>query len=837
RIAATEAQRDEIATDAAHWISAAEARCDEMAADAARRIAATEAQRDEIAADAAQRISVAEAQRDEMAADAAQRIAAAEARRVEIAQEAAARQEEFAEVSFVADQRLQEIGTLKNELAHMRAHIELTDRTYSERKPVTILKPIYWRLYRRGGRILRAILPAPALERLKRRLPVPGGIPRALAFAPLPSATIASDGYAAIPARRGEKPDIFVLSIISWDFRVQRPQHLALQMAAEGHRVFYIDMEREMGAGSAREVAPNLHVIRLPAQGMRSLAAYTGIPSPAQVSAWVRHFHALADAVSASPVAHVVLEHPYWWHLARHLSPEYQITFDCMDDISGFSNTESHVLETEMDMIGKADKMAVSSQYLYDKFGAIRDVVMVRNGTDVSHFVDCPEDIPAPAWLGERKAKGTIRVGYVGAIAEWFDTDLIEQVACENPDFEIHLCGAVTAEQPMRLASIANVTMHGEIPYRDVPAFHKQMDVLIIPFQLLPIIKACDPVKFYEYSAVMRPTVSTSLPELDRAGDLVFRSDHPAGFATQIRRAAPLAQDSGFGHRLRQYALDNAWSFRAHDMLKEMQREPKLSVIVLHYGTDTDMTVAALHAMLGRGQVYPNLEVVLVDNGSSAEVLDVLRAYTAADPRIVLIENGENLGFAKGNNRGIEAATGEFILLLNNDTFIAPGAMLAMVRHLQRNPEIGIVGPMTNNIGNEARVEIGYADMEAMVRAARDLATGYRGQWNPVAVCAYFCAMFRRADLDRLGLLPEIYGRGMFEDDDHCATFRAAGLQMALAEDAFCHHHLSATFDKLPRDEKQTLFANNRAIFEERWGRWVPHVYRDNRPPATLSKA
>ncbi|TIV72492.1 MAG: hypothetical protein E5V79_05470, partial [Mesorhizobium sp.] len=76
---------------------------------------------------------------------------------------------------------------------------------------------------------------------------------------------------------------------------------------------------------------------------MRSLAAYTGIPSPAQVSAWVRHFHALADAVSASPVAHVVIEHPYWWHLARHLSPEYQITFDCMDDISGFSNTESHV--------------------------------------------------------------------------------------------------------------------------------------------------------------------------------------------------------------------------------------------------------------------------------------------------------------------------------------------------------------------------------------------------------------------------------------------------------------------------------------------------------------
>ncbi len=186
------------------------------------------------------------------------------------------------------------------------------------------------------------------------------------------------------------------------------------------------------------------------------------------------------------------------------------------------------------------------------------------------------------------------------------------------------------------------------------------------------------------------------------------------------------------------------------------------------------MTLAALHAMLGDGVVYPNLEVVLVDNGSSAEVLAVLRERAAADPRITLIENGENLGFARGNNAGIAAATGEYVLLLNNDTFLAPGAALAMVRHLQRNPDIGIVGPMTNNIGNEARIEIAYADMDDMARAARDLATGHRGQWTPIAVCAYFCAMFRRADLDRLGHLPEIYGRGMFEDDDHCATFRKA---------------------------------------------------------------
>ncbi|MBB1492199.1 glycosyltransferase [Paracoccus sp. MC1854] len=847
QLQSTEAQRDESLAAMADQLARTEAQRDEATASLTARLRATEAQRDEAVATFTARLRATEAQRDEgMAALAAERRAS-EAHRVaataaaaaagDLERLVAATEAQRDEMTEIAEARWATIEHLQDHAAQLEARLEATGQALAsatawlERERQTILKPIYRRLYRSGGRTLRRVLPGAAVERVKRGLPVPGGIPRALAFPPLSASSAA--GYGTVPARTGDKPDIFVLSIINWDFRTQRPQHLSTRMAAEGHRVFFIEMEQNLREGSVREVAPMVHVVRLPGRGMRGLQSYTGVPTGAQARAWVEHFHALADAVGASPVSHVVIEHPFWWNLARHLSPEYQITFDCMDDIGGFSNTEPHVLEAELEMIARADKMIVSSQYLHDKFAPMREVAMVRNGADVSHFIREGDD-PAPAWLAGRLRPGAIRVGYVGAIAEWFDTDLLEAVARDNPSFDIHLCGAVTAEPPLRLGRLRNVTLHGEIPYADVPAFHGQMDVLIIPFQLLPIIKACDPVKFYEYSAVMRPTVSTSLPELDRAGDLVFRADDPAGFAAAIRRAAPLARDAVFGQRLRQYALDNAWSFRAADLLAEMRREPKLSVIVLHYGTDTDMTLATLHALLGRGEVYPNLEVVLVDNGSPPQVREVLRDRAGQDDRILLVENGENLGFARGNNRGIAASSGEYVLLLNNDTFLAPGALLAMVRHLQRNPVIGIVGPMTNNIGNEARVEVAYADMDQMIRAARVLATGHRGAWTPLHVCAYFCAMFRRADLDRLGHLPEVYGLGMFEDDDHCATFRKAGLQMALAEDAFCHHHLSASFDALPSGEKQQLFQRNRDIFESRWGTWMPHRYRQGRPSGSL---
>ncbi|NRQ22322.1 glycosyltransferase [Aliiroseovarius sp. xm-v-204] len=775
------------------------------------------------------------AQAEQLLALAEQQRDAVEARAQDIAAGAARMQAQLHATEWQRDEVQERLDIVQAQAEQWRndasAQVDyLLSRLEVER--MTVLKPIYRRIYGFGGRQLRRFLPGGFVEHLKRRLPVPGGVPAALAFTPMEQTGVTTELPEIAPAQPG-KPDIFVLSIINWDFRTQRPQHLANEMAAQGHRVFFIEMDRAPVATEVRTVASGVHVVRLSNRRIRALANYSGVPSAFQARAWIDHFYALADAVNTQGLAHIVVEHPYWWNFAKHLSPQFQITFDCMDEIAGFSNTEQHILDAEAELIAKADKMIVSSQYLYDKYSAQRDVVLVRNGTDVSHFVNVPEPAPLPAFLQGKLAEGKIHVGYVGAIAEWFDTDMLEAVARDNPDFDIHLCGAVTAEAPMRLADVPNITLHGEIPYSEVPLFHKAMDVLIIPFQLLPIIKACDPVKFYEYSAVMRPTVSTSLPELERAGDLVFTADTPGDFAKAIRDAAQNDQSEAFGTQLRDYALDNNWAFRARDILAEMTHEPRLSVVVLSYG-DPGLTLATLHGLVGQGVVYPNLEIIVSDNGSDEAALTALREVAARHSEIRLIENGENLGFAKGNNVGIAAATGEYVLLLNNDTFVAPHSLIALVRHMQRNPELGIVGPMTNNIGNEARIEVNYTDMDDMAVVTRALATGYRGHWTPMPVAAYFCAIMRKADIDRLGDVPEIYGRGMFEDDDHCATFRADGFEIGLAEDSFVHHHLSASFDALPSAEKQALFEHNKAVFEERWGPWVPHRYRTDRPEGSL---
>lgn len=822
---ATEAQRDELRNVLTGQIEKMRQERENMAAALEKRIAEAEAQRNEVAAVLAQRT----AETNTALAELQARAEIAESQRDTAIVENAHLDVRLADTEATLElsqiQLDEAIRAQSGQIGHMTQLLEV--------ERMTVMKPIYRRLHRTCGNLLRGVLPMSAFDWLKRSVPHPGSIPTYLAYAPTSAPHGEMRGFIDVPPADPAKPDIFVLSIINWDFRTQRPQHLANELARAGHRVFYVEMESDGGDGSAREVAPNVHVVRLSQRGMRFVKPYSGdIPAPSQ-RAWVDHFYQFSDHIGITPRAHVVIEHPYWWNFARHLSPQYQLTFDCMDEIAGFSNTEQAILDAEEDMIAKADRMIVSSQYLYDKYAPKRPVRLVRNGTDVSHFVRDDEAAPIPGFLAGKLRDGAIRVGYVGAIAEWFDTDLLEQVARQNPDFDIHLCGAVTAEHPARLNKLANVTMHGEIPYSDVPAFLKAMDVLIIPFQLVPIIQACDPVKFYEYSAVKKPTVSTALPELARAGDLVVTANDAAGFAKGIRDSAARAQDPMTGAALRAYALENAWSYRAADMLDEMENGPLLSVVVLAYGS-ADLTLACVHSLLGRGEIYPALEVLVVDNGSPVEELEKLREIAGGDRRIRLIENGDNLGFAKGNNVGIEAARGEYVLLLNNDTYVPPGALSAMVRHLQLNPEIGIIGPMTNNIGNEARVDVHYPDMAGMEVIARDLTTGYRGIWTPIPVNAYFCAMFRKSDLDRIGHLPTVYGRGMFEDDDHCASFREAGMEIALAEDAFVHHHLSATFNAIPSAEKMALFDKNKATFEERWGSWVPHRYRDSRPEATL---
>jgi GT2 family glycosyltransferase len=253
---------------------------------------------------------------------------------------------------------------------------------------------------------------------------------------------------------------------------------------------------------------------------------------------------------------------------------------------------------------------------------------------------------------------------------------------------------------------------------------------------------------------------------------------------------------------------------------------PKVSVVLLSY-EGLHLIQDCLYSIEKIG-CYPNLDLIIVDNGSSQPVKEFLRSYKARFPKIKLILHPENTGFAKGTNLGLAQAEGEYIILLNNDTFVTRGWIQVMLAHFRQSPKLGLLGPVTNSIANEAKIKIHYKDMLDMQEKAFVYTQGHQ-ELLSTKMLAFFCTMMPKAVLDECGLLSEEYSLGMFEDDDYCKRALKAGYEIAIAKDVFVHHYESASMSKNKWKVQEDLLERNLQVFEGRWGPWEDHFKSRNK--------
>ena len=621
--------------------------------------------------------------------------------------------------------------------------------------------------------------------------------------------------------------DIFIFPIIDWDYRIQRPQHIAKCLARRGYRVFYFSTTFLPAGG------PPFQIFDTPAEGVFLCKLSCPDPHPVIYSTllndkqrfWLAEaIRSLQDKFGRRPTV-ALLHWPLWRSVAVNISGA-TVVYDCMDYHAGFSNSLEDIQAEEKHLIQQADLVVTTSLGLSEHVGKTACNILIRNAAEIEFFADHPKDVLV------RSPKLT--VGYFGSIADWFDTELVQAAAEAFPDWEFLLIGSSAHATITNLTQLSNVRHLGEIPYGELPGYLHSFDVCIIPFKLNDLILHTNPVKLYEYLSAGKPVVATPLPELDiLEHGLVHTAGTKEKFIEKLSIGMAERDDISKINWRKNWAARQTWDDRAQQFDQAIRScFPKVSVIVLCYN-NLDMTKACL-AGLDRFTLYPDWELIVVDNASQDRTAAYLSEYAATRPWVRVVANKENLGFSRGNNVGLREANGEYLVMLNNDTYVTQGWLVDLIRHLRKNANLGLVGPVTNNIGNEAKIDISYSNMNEMEEEARRYTMMRR--WEKllyVDSIAFFCVAFSQKLYSEIGPLDELFETGFFEDDDYCERVRLAGYQIAIAEDVFIHHHLSASFDALGEERKREIFEKSRRIYEAKWGPWRPHKYRTNADPAS----
>ncbi len=243
------------------------------------------------------------------------------------------------------------------------------------------------------------------------------------------------------------------------------------------------------------------------------------------------------------------------------------------------------------------------------------------------------------------------------------------------------------------------------------------------------------------------------------------------------------------------------------------QSQPLTSIVLVTYNK-VELTLQCIESLYEHTEA--DFEVIVVDNASSDTTVADLRAL--GRPGLTVIANPTNDGFGRGCNLGAEAAKGEHLLFLNNDTLVCPGWLRRMLLKFYAHPQLGMVGPLTNVASNAQLVDqAGSQGPDNYLDTAARLAEAHEGEMVLERRLIGFCMAIPRAVWDQVGGFDERFGIGHYEDDDLCAKVARAGYMLAVAKDVYIYHFHGQSFDAAGV-ERIANMRKKAFVFYQKWG-------------------
>lgn len=244
-----------------------------------------------------------------------------------------------------------------------------------------------------------------------------------------------------------------------------------------------------------------------------------------------------------------------------------------------------------------------------------------------------------------------------------------------------------------------------------------------------------------------------------------------------------------------------------------MRKQPLVSIVSINYN-QAEVTCEMLESF--RKVTYPAYEIIVVDNASPDPPDIIEQRY----PEAKLIRSDTNLGFAGGNNLGIEASMGEYVLFLNNDTEVEPGFLEPLVDLMESDPEIGMVSPKIKFFYHPDTVQYaGYSKLNIFTISMRGY--GFRqkddGRFEELLNTNFChgCAMMVPAHvIRRVGHMPDMYFL-YYEEHDWAMRVKNAGYSIYYQPASTIFHKESISTGKAS-PLKTYYFTRNRILFGRR---------------------
>ncbi|WP_300705002.1 hypothetical protein [Bacteroides sp.] len=368
-----------------------------------------------------------------------------------------------------------------------------------------------------------------------------------------------------------QKPKVLYFMHVPWGWIKQRPHFLAEKLSQ------YFDLtvvdKRVIKFGASKQL-PTQKVEGISFLSFNALPLYS--PFKCSVIKLFDYINKLLlkAKISFNDYDYIWVPSLLYYYKIKDLIPKNaKLIYDCMDDDLAFPRRLDKKLmqSVETELLNKADLVFCSAENL-------KNVMLSRSGVQrVIHIVNNAStypDMEASYLVNQRFVfdSNSISMVYIGTIATWFDFDNVVKLLDSKDSLHLYLIGPIDTE--ITIPNHHRIHVLGVCKHDEIWGIMKCADILIMPFQVTPLIESVNPVKLYEYIWSMKPIIATRYKESEKFSDYVYLYSSIDDLRSIIETIVDNKYLYNINNResIKQFLTQNSWDNRMERVMEAMNR-------------------------------------------------------------------------------------------------------------------------------------------------------------------------------------------------------------------------------------------------------------------------